>query len=145
TDVGSFSIDGEIAGGYVAYATVAEGGSVATVEHALDDEIARFLRDGPTRGEVDRVRAQIKGSFIRGIEEVGGCRGKSNILAENAVFGGRPDFYEHSLEVMNGATPDQLRAAARRWLLGNALALEVRPFPTALAATGGGADRSQIP
>jgi zinc protease len=145
TDVGAFPIDGEIAGGYVAYATVADGQDVATVEHALDDEIARFLRDGPTRAEVDRVRAEIKGSFIRGIEQVGGFHGKSNILAENAVFGGRPDFYKHSLEVMNAATPEQLRAAARRWLTGNALALEVRPFPTTLAPSGAGADRSQIP
>ena len=145
TDVGAFSIDGEIAGGYVAYATVAEGQDLHAAEHALDDEIARFLRDGPTRAEVERVRAEIKGSFIRGVEQVGGFRGKSNILAESAVFGGRPDFYKHSLDVLNAATPEQLRAAARRWLTGNALALEVRPFPTALSASGAGADRTQIP
>ena len=145
TDVGAFSIDGEIAGGYVAYATAADGQDLGTVERALDDELARFLRDGPTRAEVERVRADIKGSFIRGIEQGGGFRGKSNILAENAVFGGRPDFYKHSLEVMNAATPEQLRAAARRWLSGNALALEVRPFPTTLAASGVPADRSRIP
>ncbi|HUL81802.1 MAG TPA: pitrilysin family protein [Gammaproteobacteria bacterium] len=145
TDVGAFSIDGEIAGGYVAYATVAVGHDLHLVEHALDEEIARFLRDGPTRAEVERVRAEIKASFIRGIEQVGGFRGKSNILAENAVFGGRPDFYKHSLDVMNAATPEQLRAAARRWLTGNSLALEVRPFPTTLAPSGPGADRTQTP
>ena len=145
TDVGAFTIDGEIAGGYVAYATAAEGQDLKAVERALDDEIARFLRDGPTRAEVERVRAEIKGSFIRGIEQVGGFHGKSNILAENAVFGGRPDFYKHSLDVMNAATPEIVRAAARRWLSGNALALEVRPFPTTLAASGGGADRSRAP
>src|SRR4029077_7723066 len=94
---------------------------------------------------LERVRAELKGSFVRGIEQVGGFRGKSNILAENAVFGGRPDFYKHSLDVMNAATPEQLRAAARRWLAGNALALEVRPFPATLAADKEGADRTQIP
>ncbi|HVS24538.1 MAG TPA: pitrilysin family protein, partial [Gammaproteobacteria bacterium] len=145
TDVGAFSIDGEIAGGYVAYATAAEGQDLKTVERALDEEIARFLRDGPTRAELERVRAEIKGSFIRGIEQVGGFRGKANILAENAVFGGAPDFYRHSLQVMNAATPEQLRATARRWLSGNALTLEVRPYPTTLTTSGGGADRSQIP
>jgi zinc protease len=145
TDVGAFPIDGEIAGGYVVYATAADGRSLGAVESAIDEEMARFLRDGPTRAEIERVRAELKGSFIRGIEQVGGFRGKSQILAENAVFGGRPDFYKHSLEVMNSATPDQVRAAARRWLTGNALALEVRPFPTTLAAAEVGADRSQIP
>jgi zinc protease len=145
TDVGAFPIDGEIAGGYVVYATAADGQDLAAVERAVDEEMARFLRDGPTRAEIERVRAELKGSFIRGIEQVGGFRGKSNILAENAVFGGRPDFYKHSLEIMNAATPDQVRAAARRWLTGNALAFEVRPFPTTLAADKEGADRSQLP
>jgi len=116
TDLGAFPIDGEIAGGYVVYATAAEGQDLGAVERAIDEEMARFLRDGPTRAEIERVRAELKGSFIRGIEQVGGFRGKSQILAENAVFGGRPDFYRHSLDVMNAATPDQVRAAARRWL-----------------------------
>ena len=145
TDVGAYPIDGEIAGGYVVYATATEGQDLAAVEHAVDEEMARFLRDGPTRTELERVRAELKGSFVRGIEQVGGFRGKSNILAENAVFGGRPDFYKHSLDVMNAATPEQVRAAARRWLTGNALALEVRPFPTTLAADKDGADRTEIP
>jgi zinc protease len=145
TDVGAYPIDGEIAGGYVAYATAAEGQDLAAVERALDDEVARFLRDGPTRAELDRVRAELEGSFIRGIEQVGGFRGKANILAESAVFGGRPDFYKHSLDVMKAATPVEVRAAARRWLAGNAIALEVRPFPTTLAADKEGADRSELP
>jgi zinc protease len=145
TDVGAYPIDGEIAGGYVVYATATEGQDLAAVEHAVDEEMARFLRDGPTRTELERVRAELKGSFVRGIEQVGGFRGKSNILAENAVFGGRPDFYKHSLDVMNAATPEQVRATARRWLTGNALALEVRPFPTTLAADKDGADRTEIP
>jgi zinc protease len=145
TDVGAYPIDGEIAGGYVVYATAAEDQDLATVERAVDEEMARFLREGPTRAELERVRAELKGSFVRGIEQVGGFRGKSNILAENAVFGGRPDFYKHSLDVMNAATPEQVRAAARRWLTGNALALEVRPFPTTLASTKDGADRTEIP
>jgi hypothetical protein len=72
------------------YATAAEDQALATVERAVDEEMARFLRDGPTRAELERVRAELKGSFVRGIEQVGGFRGKSNILAENAVFGGRP-------------------------------------------------------
>ena len=39
-------------------------------------------------------------AFIRGIEQVGGFGGKSHILAENAVYGGRPDFYKHSLALL---------------------------------------------
>jgi zinc protease len=145
TDAGAFALNGEIAGAYIVYATVASADDIPKAERVLDEELARFLRDGPTRAELERVRTEIKGSFIRGIEQVGGFRGKSNILAESAVFGGRPDFYKHSLDVMNSATTEQLRGVARRWLEGNALALEVRPFPESLAPSGGGADRSKLP
>jgi zinc protease len=145
TDAGAYALAGEIAGAYVVYATVSDAKDLAKAESVLDEELARFLRDGPTRAELERVRTEIKGSFIRGIEQVGGFRGKSNILAENAVFGGRPDFYQHSLDVLNAATPEQLRATARRWLTGNALALEVHPYSETLAPTGGGADRSRLP
>jgi zinc protease len=145
TDAGAFALTGEIAGAYIVYATVADANDIPQAERVLDEELARFLRDGPTRAELERVRTEIKGSFIRGIEQVGGFRGKSNILAENAVFGGRPDYYKHSLEVMNAATPEALRATARRWLTGNALAVEVHPFTEGLAPGGGGADRSKLP
>ena len=38
------------------------GQDLAAVEHAVDEEMARFLRDGPTRTELERVRAELKGS-----------------------------------------------------------------------------------
>jgi zinc protease len=145
TSAGAFALTGEIAGAYIVYATAGRDQDLATVERALDEELARFLKEGPTRAELERVRTEIKGSFIRGIEQVGGFRGKSNILAENAVFGGRPDFYKHSLDVLNGATPQQLLATARRWLTGDELVLEVHPFPTSLTTSTGGADRSTPP
>jgi zinc protease len=145
TDAGAFALTGEIAGAYIVYASVAPDGDLAAAERALDEELARFLADGPTRAELDRVKTDIKGSFVRGVEQVGGFRGKSNILAENAVFGGRPDFYKHSLDLLNAATPQDLLATARRWLTPKPLVLEVRPFRETLTATGAGADRSALP
>ncbi len=98
------------------------------------------------RAELERVRARARGSFIRGIERVGGFGGKSNMLAENAVFAGRPDFYKHSLDVMNAATAEQVRGAARALAHRQcATRSKCGPFPTTLAADKEGADRSQIP
>jgi zinc protease len=145
SDAGAFSLDLEIGGAYVVYATALPGVDLATVEQALDEELARFLDQGPTRAELERVRTEIEASFIRGIEQVGGFRGKSNILATNAVYGGRPDFYKHSFGVMQNATPQSVVETARRWIDGNAVTLEVRPFNTALSATSGGAERSSGP
>ena len=94
TDASAFPMINEIAGAYVVYATAAEGQDLQTVERALDEELARFLAEGPTRAELERAKTEIRAGFIRGVEQVGGFRGKSNILAESAVYGGRPDFYQ---------------------------------------------------
>ena len=145
TNVGAFQFVGEIAGAYIAYATVSRGQDLATVERALEEEMARFLREGPTRAELDRVKTELKASFVRGAEQVGGFGGKSQILAENAVFGGRPDYYKRSLEVLEAATPESVRAVARSWLDGPAITLEVRPFAEPGPVTTQDVDRSSLP
>ncbi len=145
TDAGAFALNNEIAGAYIVYATVGADQDPNKVEQALDEELVRFLAQGPTRAELERAKTEIRASFIRGVEQVGGYRGKANILAENAVFGGRPDFYKHSLELLRAATPQQVAETARRWIAGTPLVLEVQPFPGQLSATGGGADRSKLP
>ena len=145
TDASAFAMINEIAGAYVVYATAGEGQDLAVVETALDEELSRFLAEGPTRAELERVKTEIRSSFIRGVEQVGGFAGKSNILAENAVYGGRPDYYKHSLAVLNGATQQQVLATARQWIRGEPLVIEVHPFPAELAGSGTSADRSQLP
>ena len=145
TDASAFPLINEIAGAYVVYATAAEGQDLQTVERALDEELARFLAEGPTRAELERAKTEIRAGFIRGVEQVGGFRGKSNILAESAVYGGRPDFYKHSLGVLNGATQQQVLATARKWIQGDPLVVEIHPFPTELAPSGTSADRSTLP
>ena len=145
TNVSASALTMEIAGAFFVSATVAPGQDIGEVERALDEELARFLAEGPTEEELARVKTETLAFVIRGLERVGGFRGKSNILAENAVFGGRPDFYKRPLSVLQAATPEEVRAAANRWISGNAVTLEVLPFEQALAASGENADRSSLP
>jgi zinc protease len=145
SDVGAFSLDQEIGGGYVVLASALPGVDLATIEMAIDEELDRFRQNGPTRAELDRVRTEIQASFIRGIEQVGGFSGKSNILAMNAVYGGRPDFYRDALAAMRDATPRDVSEAFNRWVTGNAVTLEVVPFDGTLSAAPVGADRSGPP
>jgi len=145
TDAGAFQIVNEIAGAYVVYATAAADQDLATVERALDEELARFRASGPTKPELERVRTELRSGSIRGVEQVGGFGGKSNILAENAVYGGRPDYYKHSLALLRTATAQQVLATARKWLSGEPLVLEVHPFSPTLAPSGAGVDRSTLP
>jgi zinc protease len=144
TNANAFVPLNEIAGQFYVQATAKPGGDLAQVEKELDEELARFLKEGPTAEELARVKAQYEANFIRGIERIGGFGGKSDRLAQSQVFRGSPDAYKISLKRVQDATAEDLKAAANRWLSDGVFILEVQPFPNyKTAATG--ADRSKAP
>jgi zinc protease len=134
----------EIGGQFLAQATARPGQGLAQVEKALDEELARFLKDGPTAEELQRVKTGYDAHFIRGIERIGGFGGKSDRLAQNEVFRGNPDAYKTSLKLAREATAEDLKAAANRWLADGVYILEVLPFPPYKTAAAD-ADRSKAP
>ncbi|HYL09218.1 MAG TPA: pitrilysin family protein [Candidatus Acidoferrales bacterium] len=134
----------EIGGQFDIQATARPGQGLAQVEKELDEELARFLRDGPTAEELQRVKTQYMANFIRGIERIGGFGGKSDRLARSEVFRGSADAYKISLKRIQEATAEDLKAAANRWLSDGTYILEVLPFPEYKTASAG-ADRSKAP
>lgn len=139
---GMFDI--EIGGLFFSSVTAQPGGDLAVVEQALNEELERLLRDGVTEEELQRVKAERRSAFVRGLESVGGFGGKSDILAQNAVYEGDPGAFKKSLDRLESATAEDVTAAARRWLTAGAYHLEVHPFPELSVATEG-ADRSAVP
>lgn len=144
TDVNAAVSTGEIASQFVIIATAKPGVSLAQIEQAIDEELSRFLQEGPTADELERVKADFIASFVRGVERIGGFGGKSDILAQYEVFGGDPGLYKVALRRVLQATPEQVLASARRWLSDGVFVLEVHPYPQ-LQATGVDVDRSQLP
>ncbi len=144
TDAGAFVDLNEIGGQFLAQATARPGQGLAQVEKELDEELARFLKDGPTAEELQRVKTQYDANFIRRIERIGGFGGKSDRLAQSEVFRGSPDAYKTSLKLAREATAEDLKAAANRWLSDGVYILEVLPFPQYKTAAAG-ADRSKAP
>ncbi|HXS26007.1 MAG TPA: pitrilysin family protein, partial [Gemmatimonadales bacterium] len=103
-----------------------------------------LLRTGPTPAELARVKTDFRADLIRGIERIGGFGGKSDVLAQGAVFTGRPDLYKVRLQRVASATTVDLQRVAKQWLADGDYTLEVRPFPNYQTATAG-ADRSKVP
>ena len=134
----------EIGGQFYVRATARPGQSIAQVEKELDEELTRFVKNGPTPEELQRVKTQYQANFIRGIERIGGFGGKSDRLAQSQVFRGSPDAYKISLKRVQEATAEDLRAAAQRWLSDGVYILEVDPFPDYKMASAG-SDRSKTP
>jgi zinc protease len=143
TDVGAFANLREIGSQFQVQATARPGQDLAQVEKELNEELARFLKDGPTAEELQRVKTEYAAEFIRGIERIGGFGGKSDRLAQSQVFRGDPAAYKVSLKRVQNATAEDLKAAANRWLADGVYVLEVHPFPEYKTTTG--ADRSKAP
>jgi zinc protease len=144
TDANAFVGLSEIGGQFRVQATARPGQDLKQVEKELDEELARFLKDGPTEDELARVKSQYEANFIRGIERIGGFGGKSDRLAQGQVFVGNADAYKTQLKRVHGATADDLKAAANKWLSDGVYILEVTPFPE-FKAEANGADRSKMP
>ncbi len=144
TDVAAVVDAREIGGLFYIQATARPGDDLGKVERAVNEEMARFLRTGPTPSELARVKTDFRADFIRGVERIGGFGGKSDVLAQGAVYAGKPDHYKVRLQRVASATPSALLRVAKQWLGDGDYTLEVKPFPNYQTATTG-ADRSTLP
>ncbi|MCH7731164.1 MAG: insulinase family protein [Candidatus Marinimicrobia bacterium] len=134
----------EIASQFVIVVTAHQGVDLSVVEAAIDEELERFLKKGPSRRELEKIKTQYRARFIRGIERIGGFGGKSDILAKNEVYAGRPDYYKVKLDRVQSATARNLKEAANKWLSDGVYILEIHPFPE-YSVSESEADRSKLP
>ena len=144
TDVGAGIGPFEIGSQLQLVTTVAPGVETAKVEQAIEEELTRFLKDGPTEQELERVKIGLESDFVRGMERIDGFTGKSSRLAQYQVYCGSPDYYKKELDWVFAATPEKVRQTTRDWLSDGRFTLTVEPFPEYTTAKTG-ADRSKLP
>jgi zinc protease len=144
TSVSASAHNREIAGQFTITAAARPGEGLEKIEKAIDEEVARFLAEGPTEMELRRLKTQAAAEFIRGVERIGGFGGKSDLLAMNQNFLGQPDFHKTELKNLREATAKNVQEAARKWLSDGVYILEVQPFPKFTAAKSA-VDRSHLP
>jgi len=134
----------EIASQFQLIATVRPEGDPAAVERAINEELARFLKSGPTKDELQRIKISTYAGFVRAVERVDGAGGKAAILGESQLYGGSPDFYKQALRWLREASADDVQNVARTWLSDGVFVLNVTPVPEYHAAATG-VDRSRLP
>jgi zinc protease len=144
SDVEAFAFPLEIAGLFGVIATAMPGQDLAAVDAAIEEEVSRFLAEGPTADEIERIVTTRKSAFVRGAERVGGFGGKSDILAQNEVYLGDPGFYQTTLDRWEAADAAELKAVARKWMAKGQYIMEVHPFEE-YTTSENLVDRSAIP
>ncbi|MGC2656768.1 MAG: pitrilysin family protein [Bryobacteraceae bacterium] len=134
----------EIGSQFYIEATARQGKSLDDVKKAINEELAKFLKEGPTAEELDRVKTAEEAHFIRGLERIGGFGGKSDVLAINQTFLGDPNAYKIRQARIQGATAGDLEDAAKSWLGDGEYVLDILPFPP-YKAVAENVDRSKLP
>ncbi|MEO6329536.1 MAG: pitrilysin family protein [Ginsengibacter sp.] len=144
TEVGAFVDAGELASTFFIYVTLKEDADPLGVEKEADAIVNELIEKGPTAEELKRVKSITLANFLRNIERLGGFGGRSDVLAESMTYGGSPEAYLDQMEVMATATPEDVKAAAKNWLLANYYTMTVKPYPS-IAAKPVKLDRSLLP
>jgi zinc protease len=134
TNVNAMMDLSELAGQFMIDATAKPGADLAKVEKAIDEELAKVLSGGVTDVEMERIKTMYEAGFTRGIERIGGFGGKSDILAQNMVYGGSPDYYKTTMGFWKSATGNDIVKTASAWLSDGVYVLEIHPFPAYTAA-----------
>jgi zinc protease len=112
TDVSASQNSREIAGYAQITATAAPGHSLAELERAILDEIAKLAAEGPTDEEMARGRVQAESQFVFRLQTVGGFGGKSDQLNAYNVFLDDPNYFDRDLQRYQAVTRESLQASA---------------------------------
>lgn len=144
TSASAYSWSNEIGGQFVIDAMAGPGKDLAEVEKLVDEELNKFLKDGPTQKELDRVKTQFFAGYVRGLERIGGFGGKSDRLAQSEVYGGSPDSYKNYIKYVEEATIADIKKVVNEWLSDGVYILEIHPFPQ-YSVTTSDADRTKLP
>ncbi len=116
-DVSAFQHGGEVDGSFFVVVTAKPDGALGPLEDAVDEELRRVAEEGARPEELERALAQVEAAFVESLERVGGFGGKADRLNEYAVFTGDPAYLGRDLARYRAVDLDDLRDAARRWLV----------------------------
>ena len=144
TSVSASVNDAELSGTFTISVNVKPGVDPLEVEREIDLVLADLLDKGPTSEELARSKASGLASYSRSIERLGGFGGRSDLLAESMTYGGKPDAYLDSLEIMANAQGAEVKAAANKWLRAHHYTMTVKPFAK-LSAAKSNLDRKILP
>ena len=113
----------------------------AEAEAALQEVLARFLAEGPTAVELERVKIGAYGDNVRSLESL---YVRAMMLSGGAIFDNNPGQFQIDQERFAAVAADDVLAAAREWLVRPNYRLAVVP-QAQFVATADEADRSQLP
>lgn len=114
--VGTGNYAAQLSGMFFVNAMVKKGVDPKQVEAAIDEELQKLLREGPTPEELAQAKTVQNAQMIRGVERIGGFGGKADVLAACTIYEKNPGCFRDAMARVDAATVDSVRKAGQRWL-----------------------------
>jgi zinc protease len=97
-------------------ATAKPGVKLEQIEQAIDEELDKLRKDGPTLAEVQAARNVIESRIIRRLETLGGFGGVADRLNQYNHYLGDPGYLGKDLARYDAVTPESVRKYAQEQL-----------------------------
>jgi zinc protease len=123
-DVSAFVDSGALDSAFMIVVTARPGHGLGEILRLVDEELARLRGAPPAERELQRYVNQREAATYDTLERVSA---KADQLNEYYFHTGNPDYFEEDLARFRSLSPDDLQAAAVRWLGAGRVALSVVP------------------
>ena len=116
-------------------ATARPGHTAEELEAVINEELKRFIQQGPDATELERAKNTIETRIITGLETLGGFGGKADRLNSYEHYLGTPDYLGKDLQRYRAATAQAVKSFAEQYLQpANRIVLFAVPGEKKLAA-----------
>jgi len=126
-DVTAFQYSQGLASTFQVIVTARTGHDLVEIQKLVDEEIAKLQAAPPSERETVRFQNRTEASFFDRLESVGGMGGKADQLNLYYFRTGNPDFFEEDLARYRALAPNDLQAAAARYLGAGRVLVSVVP------------------
>ena len=126
-DVSAFQGSQGLASTFQVIVTARSGHGLEEMRRLVDEEIAKLQAAPPSERETVRFQNRTEASFFDRLESVGGFGGKADQLNAYYFRTGNPDYFEEDLARYRSLAPNDLQAAAARYLGAGRVLVSVVP------------------
>ncbi len=128
SNVFAYTDEKEIGGQFYIFADAKPGVDLSKINDVINEEMKKLTTSGVTTAELERAKTRAFSGFIKGMERIGGFGGKSDILIQNEVYGGSPDYFKKVYKWVATATPADIKNAAVNCLSDGEYRLDILPY-----------------
>jgi len=134
-------IPGELSSIFMISAELKDGEDPDEMSAIIEEMFGKFLEKGPTRKELNRVKATIENSMIRAMESISS---KGSVLASGAIYANDPGFIHKKQAWQNAASQSGIKSVLSKWLSKGFYKLNLVPYGS-YKTTETPADRTKMP